>query len=140
MEFVDSAASDSPHRGPGQLNLKMQIGLGPSEFDALTRPNLVRNRGPWRSINDLEIAVAEYIDWFSMRRLHGPLQMNTPAEIENAYYSHRTQLATVELANSSDVSRVSRRRFGGTLDEYVGVCCTDRWHLDLASARRGRAG
>jgi putative transposase len=36
---------------------------------------LVRNRGPWKSIDDLEIAVAEYIDWFGFRRLSKGVQM-----------------------------------------------------------------
>ena len=33
-------------------------------FNSLFKAELVRNKGPWRSIDDLEIAVAEYIDWF----------------------------------------------------------------------------
>ena len=32
------------------------------------KAELVRDKGPWRSIDDLEIAVAEYIDWFNHRR------------------------------------------------------------------------
>ena len=32
-------------------------------FNSLFKAELVRNKGPWRSIDDLEIAVAEYIDW-----------------------------------------------------------------------------
>jgi len=32
-------------------------------FNSLFKAELVRNRGPWEGINDLEIAVAEYIDW-----------------------------------------------------------------------------
>ncbi len=32
-------------------------------FNSLFKAELVRNRGPWRSIDDLEIAVVEYIDW-----------------------------------------------------------------------------
>jgi putative transposase len=70
-------------------------------FNSLFKAELVRNRGPWRGINDLEIAVAEYIDWFNMRRLHGELEMIPPAEKENAYYSNRTQPAHAELANHS---------------------------------------
>ena len=42
-------------------------------FNSLFKAELVRNRGPWRSIDDLEIAVAEYIDWFNHRRLHGEI-------------------------------------------------------------------
>lgn len=70
-------------------------------FNSLFKAELVRNRGPWRGINDLEIAVAEYIDWFNMRRLHGELGMIPPIEKENAYYSIRTQPAHAELANQS---------------------------------------
>jgi transposase InsO family protein len=40
-------------------------------FNSLFKAELVRNKGPWKSIDDLEIAVAEYIDWFNHRRLHG---------------------------------------------------------------------
>jgi transposase InsO family protein len=42
-------------------------------FNSLFKAELVRNKGPWRSIDDLEIAVAEYIDWFNHRRLHGEI-------------------------------------------------------------------
>jgi len=31
-------------------------------FNSLFKAELVRNRGPWRGVDDLEIAVAEYID------------------------------------------------------------------------------
>ncbi|WP_406209700.1 IS3 family transposase [Streptomyces sp. NBC_01017] len=37
-------------------------------------------------MNDIEIAVAEYIDWFNQRRLHGELGHVTPAEHEAAHY------------------------------------------------------
>ena len=70
-------------------------------FNSLFKAELVRNRGPWRGINDLELAVAEYIDWFNMRRLHGEIGMIPPAEKENAYYSTRAQPADAELANQS---------------------------------------
>jgi len=70
-------------------------------FNSLFKAELVRNHGPWRGINDLEIAVAEYIDWFNMRRLHGEIGMITPAEKENAYYSLEPQPAHAELAIQS---------------------------------------
>ncbi len=46
-------------------------------FNSLFKAKLVRNRGPWRGIDDLEIAVAEYIDWFNHRRLHGEISLPT---------------------------------------------------------------
>lgn len=32
-------------------------------LNSLFKAQLVRNLGPWRGIDDLEIAVAEYVDW-----------------------------------------------------------------------------
>jgi len=51
-------------------------------FNSLFKAELIRNKGPWTGINDVEIAVAEYIDWFNRRRLHGELDHVTPAEFE----------------------------------------------------------
>lgn len=56
-------------------------------FNSLFKAELIRNKGPWTSINDVEIAVAEYVDWFNQRRLHGELGHVTPAEHETAYYA-----------------------------------------------------
>ena len=58
-------------------------------FNSLFKAELVRNRGPWKNINDLEIAVAEYIDWFNYRRLHGEIGLVPPVEYET---THRTTL------------------------------------------------
>jgi putative transposase len=58
-------------------------------FNSLFKAELVRNKGPWRSIDDLEIAVAEYIDWFNHRRLHGEIGLVPPVEFE-AQHHHTT--------------------------------------------------
>ncbi|WP_372448799.1 IS3 family transposase [Rhodococcus erythropolis] len=59
-------------------------------FNSLFKVELVRNKGPWRSIGDLEIAVVEYIDWFNHRRMHGEIGMIPPVESEQSYYhSHK---------------------------------------------------
>ena len=51
-------------------------------FNSLFKAELIRNQGPWRGIGDVEIAVAEYIDWFNHRRLHGELGHIPPVEHE----------------------------------------------------------
>jgi putative transposase len=70
-------------------------------FNSLFKAELVRNRGPWRSIDDLEIAVAEYIDWFNHRRLHGEIDLVPPAEHEADFYRHNTAATTVAASVSS---------------------------------------
>jgi putative transposase len=58
-------------------------------FNSLLKAELVRHRGPWKNIDDLEIANAEYIDWFNHRRLHGEIGMIPPVELEDTYH-HNT--------------------------------------------------
>jgi putative transposase len=70
-------------------------------FNSLFKAELVRNKGPWRSIDDLEIAVAEYIDWFNHRRLHGEIGLIPPAEHEANHYRHNTAPTTVETSVQS---------------------------------------
>ena len=64
-------------------------------FNSLFKAELVRNRGPWQSINDLEIAVAEYIDWYNHRRLHGELGLVPPVEYEALHHAHQPARQTV---------------------------------------------
>ena len=68
-------------------------------FNSLFKAELIRNKGPWKSIDDLEVAVAEYIDWFNHRRLHGEIGLVPPAEYEDTYYRHNHAAPpTVEAA------------------------------------------
>jgi hypothetical protein len=39
----------------------------------LYKTELVRRRGPWRGLDDLELATLEWVDWYNHRRLHGAL-------------------------------------------------------------------
>ncbi len=70
-------------------------------FNSLYKAELVRNRGPWKNIDDLEIATAEYIDWFNHRRLHGEIGMISPVELEDIYHHHQTAPATADAALAS---------------------------------------
>jgi putative transposase len=58
-------------------------------FNSLFKAELVRNKGPCQGIGDLEIAVAEYIDWYNHRRLHGELGLVPPAEYEALHHTDR---------------------------------------------------
>jgi putative transposase len=58
-------------------------------FHGLYKTELIRKRGPWRGLEDVEYATLEYVDWFNHRRLHGELGMIPPAELEATYYHQR---------------------------------------------------
>jgi putative transposase len=54
----------------------------------------VHRRGPWRTIEQLEFALFEYLDWWNRRRLHGEIGMIPPVEKEAAYYRQTRSLET----------------------------------------------
>jgi putative transposase len=70
-------------------------------FNSLFRAELVRNKGPWKNIDDLEIAVAEYIDWFNHRRLHGEIGLVPPVEFEEEHYRQDPAPTTVSASVQS---------------------------------------
>ncbi|WP_460843866.1 IS3 family transposase [Nocardioides marmoraquaticus] len=70
-------------------------------FNSLFKAELVRNKGPWNSIDDLEIAVAEYVDWFNHRRLHGEIGLVPPVEFEDEHYRHSPAPTTVSASLQS---------------------------------------
>ncbi len=47
---------------------------------------LAANGGPWRGVEDLEIATSRWVAWYNTQRLHGQLDDRTPAEVEAAYH------------------------------------------------------
>jgi transposase InsO family protein len=55
----------------------------------LYKTELIRRRGPWRTLEHLELATAEWVGWWNHRRLHGAAGDVPPAEYEELYYRQR---------------------------------------------------
>jgi len=53
----------------------------------LYKTEVIRRRGPWRSLEAVEFATLEWVDWFNMRRLLGPIGDVPSAEYEAQYYA-----------------------------------------------------
>jgi putative transposase len=65
--------------------------IGPFKTELHRNPAaLADNGGPWRGLDDLEIATCGWVSWFNDKRIHGELNNLTPAEIE-ADHCHRSQ-------------------------------------------------
>jgi putative transposase len=58
------------------------------------KTELIKRRGPWRTLEQVEFALFEYIDWWNHRRLHSEIGMRPPVEVEDEYYRHHRALAT----------------------------------------------
>lgn len=52
----------------------------------LFKTEVIRLRGPWRSLEDVEFAVLEWVWWFNHRRLLEPLGYLPPAEYEEVFH------------------------------------------------------
>jgi putative transposase len=59
----------------------------------LYKTELIRRHGPWRTLEEVELATLAYVDWFNHRRLHGQIGNRPPAELEATYYRHLGQAA-----------------------------------------------
>jgi putative transposase len=55
--------------------------------NGLFKTELVRRRGPWCGLDDLELATLEWVDWFNHRRLHQALGYIPPIEHETNHYA-----------------------------------------------------
>ena len=64
----------------------------------LYKTELIKPRKPWKGFEDLEIATAEWVDWFNHRR---PVSFDdlTPVEAEAAYYVHHQTPATAGVSS-----------------------------------------
>jgi putative transposase len=50
---------------------------------------LIRRQGPWRDVDHVELATAEWVEWFNTERPHNELDDFTPEAVERLHYAHR---------------------------------------------------
>jgi transposase InsO family protein len=64
-------------------------------INGLYKTEVIRRCGPWRSLEAVEFATLEWVDWFNNRRLLEPIGNVPPAEAEARYY---VQLEALPMA------------------------------------------
>ena len=62
-------------------------------INGLYKAEVIHRRGPWRSMEAVEYATLEWVDWFNNRRLLEPIGNIPPAEAEAAYYADHDEQA-----------------------------------------------
>ena len=58
----------------------------------LYKTEVIHHRGPWRTLDEVEYATLEWVDWFNNRRILAPIGNIPPAEHEAMYYQSIGQL------------------------------------------------
>jgi transposase InsO family protein len=61
-------------------------------INGLYKAEVIHRRGPWRSLEAVEFATLEWVDWFNNRRLLSSIGNMPPAEAEDRYYASLEEL------------------------------------------------
>jgi putative transposase len=67
----------------------------------LYKTELIRRRGPWKGLDEVEYATLEWVDWFNHRRLLAPTGQVPPAEFEAAFQREEDPSDPVRLKQPS---------------------------------------
>jgi putative transposase len=67
--------------------------------NGLYKTELIKPRKPWKSVDDVEYATAEWIDWFNHRRLYEYCGDIPPVEAEDLYYARIQAQQELEPSN-----------------------------------------
>ncbi|MBB6479870.1 transposase InsO family protein [Spirochaeta isovalerica] len=62
-------------------------------INGLYKAEVIHKDGPWRSIEQVELATLDWVDWFINRRIMEPLGYLSPKEFEMMYYEQEESLA-----------------------------------------------
>jgi transposase InsO family protein len=89
------AACSVGSRGDSYDNALAETIIGPNKTE------LVRRRGPWKGIDEVEYATLEWVDWFNHRRLLAPIGYVPPAEFEAAFRREEDPSSPVRLKHPS---------------------------------------
>lgn len=65
--------------------------FAPLAPNRLFKTELIKPRAPWKGVDEVEFATAEWVDWFNHRRLYKYCGDIPPAELEQAYYAGHSQ-------------------------------------------------
>jgi len=72
---------------PDQAQLTTRDNALAETINGLYKTELIKPRKPWQTIDDVELATAEWVDWFNHRRLYEYCGDIPPVELETAYYA-----------------------------------------------------
>jgi putative transposase len=86
----------------GEAGIERSVGAVGDSYDnalaetinGLYKAELIRPNGPWRSVEEVEFATLEWVDWFNNRRILEPIGNMPPAEFEALYDQQKEESAT----------------------------------------------
>lgn len=80
-----------------EVGIEPSVGRQGESYDnalaeSIIRPyktEVIRPKGPWRGLEDVELATLKWVWWFNHHRLLEPIGYLTPVEYEENYYNRK---------------------------------------------------
>ena len=82
---VSPTPASAPPSGP---SARADNALAES-INGLYKTEVIRRQGPWRTVDAVEIATAEWVDWYNCRRLSEYAGDMPPAVLEAVHYAQQ---------------------------------------------------
>jgi putative transposase len=90
IRYTERLAAAGIERSVGSVGDSYDNALAET-INGLYKTEVIRRRGPWHNVDDVEYATLVWVDWFNNRRILEPLGYVPPAEFEAAYYQQQSQ-------------------------------------------------
>jgi putative transposase len=97
IAFTERLAAAGAAPSVGSVGDALDNALAESQI-GLFKTELIRRRGPWKTVDDVELATLEWVDWHNNRRLHTACHDLTPVEYEQVFYGHHPAQERVEVS------------------------------------------
>jgi len=88
IRYTDRLAEAGIESSVGSVGDSYDNALAETIF-GLYKTEVIRRNGPWKSLEDVEFATLEWVDWFNRRRLLEPIGNIPPVELEQLYYQRQ---------------------------------------------------
>jgi transposase InsO family protein len=88
IRYTERLAAAGIERSVGSAGDSSDNALAESVI-GLYKTEVIRRRGPWRGVDDVELATLTWVAWYNAHRLLEPLGYVPPAGFEQAFYAHQ---------------------------------------------------
>lgn len=86
ISFTDRLVDEGIDPSVGSVGDAYDNSLAESQI-GLYKSELIHHEGPWRDVDQVEVATAGWVLWFNTERTHGSIDDLTPVELEQLDYA-----------------------------------------------------
>lgn len=86
IAFTDRLVDEGIDASVGSVGDAYDNALAESQI-GLYKTELIHHEGPWRDIDHVEVATADWVHWFNTERSHASIDDFTPIELEHLQYA-----------------------------------------------------